>query len=69
MIQFQADFDKLLIRQGFACFISGYGDFHPSSLNATHPRGFLTQRQIFRWPTAVAEDGSESVGTCFYVCV
>jgi len=56
--------DKLLIREGFACFLSGNRAFFPLS---NKPRGVLVQRQILRWPTAVAQDGSESVSTFFYV--
>ncbi|KIM44065.1 hypothetical protein M413DRAFT_443125 [Hebeloma cylindrosporum] len=48
---------KLVIRQAFECFISGYGSPCLFSLDS---RGLLIPRQIFRWPTGIAEDGSES---------
>ena len=57
--------DKLLIREGFACILSGNRAFESPLPNK--PCGILVQRQIFRWPTAVAQDGSESVSTFFYV--
>ncbi|KIM47466.1 hypothetical protein M413DRAFT_439125 [Hebeloma cylindrosporum] len=51
---------KLLIRQGFTCFLSGYGELSPLAMDALYPPRMVVQRQIFRWPTAIAEDGSES---------